>query len=560
MLWKQRERSEYYDLFRENGYGKLTAIALCNAGVTNLNDAWDFLHGDELISPSKIRNIDKATDIIWNHIIEHHKICVFGDYDADGITASAIMFLALKKLGANVVVRLPDRIEEGYGISRKAIEEQLELGVELFITVDNGIKAVEETAHIREQGCEIVILDHHEPGDVLPDANALIDLHIPGETYPFIELTGSGLAWKVAHYMLEMIDEHDFALSLVDLAAIGTIGDVAPLVGENRVIVKRALKRMKECTYNRPGIKALMNDLSNITATDIAFSLAPCLNASGRLKSRGAELPLIFLLETDESMASQLATLLRKENDKRKEIQAVCYEKIKGAAEKQIADGNKVIVLCDETTQSGIVGLLAGKLAEDYHRPAIVFCPKTDISGNTIWTGSARSIEGFHILNAIDECKEYLLGFGGHSLAAGMSMEPSKEKLQAFCKAINELAAVIPDEQLVASGLWDIEVGQDEVEELIEEAGILEPHGAFAPKPVVKTRVTLNDKGRHMFFGKNKEHLRLFADDFHVKGFFLADKYIANQLPVSVMCYGNVGYNHFAGRCDKELFLLDFEA
>ena len=220
MLWKQRERSEYYDLFRENGYGKLTAIALCNAGVTNLNDAWDFLHGDELISPSKIRNIDKATDIIWNHIIEHHKICVFGDYDADGITASAIMFLALKKLGANVVVRLPDRIEEGYGISRKAIEEQLELGVELFITVDNGIKAVEETAYIREQGCEIVILDHHEPGEVLPDANALIDLHIPGETYPFIELTGSGLAWKVAHYMLEMIDEHDFALSLVDLARL----------------------------------------------------------------------------------------------------------------------------------------------------------------------------------------------------------------------------------------------------------------------------------------------------------------------------------------------------
>ena len=198
MIWKQNTELSQYNLFRENGYSAFSSVALCKVGIKTLDEADEFLNGDELCDFRLIRNIDKATDIIWKHIFAHNRICIFGDYDADGISASAVMFLALKKMGAEVCVRLPDRIEEGYGISKKAIKEQAECGAKLFVTVDNGVRAVEETEYVKELGLDIVILDNHEPGDVLPQADALIDLDIDGETYPYKELTGSGLACKVA--------------------------------------------------------------------------------------------------------------------------------------------------------------------------------------------------------------------------------------------------------------------------------------------------------------------------------------------------------------------------
>ena len=199
MDWKQSVLSEEYKTFLENGYSKFEAASLCKAKVKTLEEAEEHLFGDELVSPRLIRNIEQAVELIWCAVCSGVRICVFGDYDADGITASAIMFLALKKLGANVVVRLPDRIEEGYAISLKAVKEQIELGTELFVTVDNGVRAIDEAEYIKEQGKKLVVLDHHEPGEQLPAADAVIDLHIPGETYPYVELTGSGLAWKVPY-------------------------------------------------------------------------------------------------------------------------------------------------------------------------------------------------------------------------------------------------------------------------------------------------------------------------------------------------------------------------
>ena len=331
MKWNQREQPRIYDAFISYGYKPLTATALCRAGIDDLAKAKEYLENEEILNPALIRNIDIATDIIWKHIYEGNLICVFGDYDADGITASAIMFLALRKLGANVKVRLPDRIEEGYGISKKAILEQSDLGVKLFITVDNGVRAIEETECAKSLGCDVVILDHHEPGEELPKPNALIDLHIPGETYPYTELTGSGLAWKVAHYMLEQVGEHDFALSLADLAAIGTIGDVAPLHGENRAIIKRAIKQMRQPLYERVGVRALIRETAHITAEDIAFKIAPCLNAPGRLSSGGAALPLILLIEDDPQTAVFLARKVNQENERRKVLQASCYGEIQSS-------------------------------------------------------------------------------------------------------------------------------------------------------------------------------------------------------------------------------------
>ena len=560
LIWKQRERSDNFQLFRDNGYECLTAATLCNAGIKDLKEAWDFLHGDELISPSKIRNIEAATQIIWNHIWNHDRICIFADYDADGITSAAIMFLALKRLGATPAVRLPDRINEGYGINIKAIKEQIELGTKLFITVDNGVRAVDEVKYIKEQGCNVVVLDHHEPGNILPEADALIDLHISGETYPFIELTGSGLSWKVAHYMLEQIHAHDYAMSLVDLAAIGTIGDVAPLIGENRVIVKRAIKRMRSCSYDRPGVIALLKDISSVTAETIAFQLAPCLNASGRLNERGAELPLILLLETDVQVASMLAEKLTGENNRRKEIQANCYTAAKEAAEQQISKGNKVLVICQKEAQSGIAGLLAGNLKEEYNRPSIVFCPKKDLNGNLVWTGSARSIEGFHILDAITACGEHLITFGGHSLAAGLTIEASDERLAAFETAINKYAEFLDDEALTPKSWWDLEISADELSDsLYSEMDLLEPFGAAVPKPIVKLDVILDEKTSHKVIGMGKEHIKLFAPKFSLIGFSLAEKYIKAQLPQHITAYGCLSRNCYRGETYNEIMMQDCE-
>ena len=559
MEWKKADEPASYHLFRENGYSPLVASALAKAGLTDLEQVKKHLHCDEFEDPGKIRNIGKATDVIWKHVYEGNRICVYGDYDADGITASAVMFLALRRLGANVTVRLPDRIGEGYGISKKAIDEQAELGAKLFITVDNGIRAIEETKYVKELGLDIVILDHHEPGEELPEADAVIDLHIPGESFPDTELTGSGLAWKVAHYMLEQMGEHDYAMSLVDIAAFGTVGDVAPLIGENRTIVKRAIRLMQSPGYCRPGVSALMKGTEHITAEDIAFRLAPCLNAPGRLTSGGASLPLILLIEDDPGTATELAARVHAENEHRKELQRDCYQSIREEAAERIVLGEKVLVILAENAPSGIAGLLAGNLREEFGRPSIVFCPKKNIEGETVWTGSARSVDAFHILNAIDTCKEYLVTYGGHKLAAGLTIKADKGMLEHFREAINKEAAYLTEGMLNPVALWDVELTSEEItDELYAQMESLEPFGAGAPRPVVKIQVAVNDDKGHSFMGAEGQHLKLFCDGYVMVGFSLAEKYIENCLPTELTAYGNLSLNYYRGSCTKQVSLLDF--
>lgn len=559
MEWKQAEQTTSCRLLMENGYSPLMAAALSKAGIKDVDEAQRHLHYEEFEDPGKIRNIDKATDIIWKHIYDGNRICIYGDYDADGITASAVMFLALRRLGANVTVRLPDRIEEGYGISKKAISEQADLGAKLFITVDNGIRAIEETKYVKELGFDIVVLDHHEPGEDLPEADAVIDLHIPGETFPDIELTGSGLAWKVAHYMLEQVGEHDYAMSLVDIAAIGTVGDVAPLKGENRVIVKRAIRMMQSPGYQRPGVSALLKGSEHISAEDIAFRLAPCLNAPGRLTSGGASLPLILLIEDDPVTAMELASFVHSENERRKELQRECYVAIREEAEQRIAKGEKVLVILAENAPSGIAGLLAGNLKEEFGYPSIVFCPKKNIQGETVWTGSARSVDAFHILNAINSCKEHLLNFGGHKLAAGLTLAADNDKLASFREAINREAEYLTEEMMNTVSFWDVELTQEDLtDELYLQMEMLEPFGAGAPKPIVKLPVKVNGDKGHTFMGAESQHLKLFTDNCVMVGFSLAEKYMENSLPTELTAYGNLSLNYYRGSCTKQVSLLDF--
>lgn len=557
MEWKQSKMPEEYELFHKNGYSQFESIALCKAGIKTLEEAEEHLFGDELNNPGEIKNIEIAAEIIWKHIYSGNKVCVFGDYDADGITASAIMFLAIKRLGGDVVVRLPDRIEEGYGISLKAIREQIDLGVQLFVTVDNGVRATKETKYIKEQGKQIIVLDHHEPGEILPDADALIDLHISNESYPYIELTGSALAWKVAHYMLEQMNEHEYAMSLVDLAAFGTIGDVAPLTGENRTIVKRALQRMKQPGYDRPGVKVLMPDIQSTIAEDIAFRLAPCLNAPGRLNVNGATLPLIMLLESDLQTAFRLANCVIEENERRKQIQSELYNRIRQDAEERIEKGDRVLVLKAEEAPVGIVGLLAGNLKEEFARPAIVFGPKTDSDGVLHWVGSARSIEAFHMLNTIESCKDLLEHFGGHRLAAGLTISADEDLFDEFRKRVNECAAKLSVDDLTPVVEWDLELTEDEITDgLLAESEALEPFGAAVPRPVIKVQVSLKEDS-HRFMGDHDQHVKLFAKNFSMIGFNLAEKFIRLGMPEQIIAYGHLKANCYQGKIHKEIALLD---
>ncbi len=337
------------------------------------------------------------------------------------------------------------------------------------------------------------------------------------------------------------------------------MGDVAPLHGENRVIVKRALDRMRRADYERVGIRALMKETSFITAEDIAFKLVPCLNAPGRLNVRGAELPLILLLENDRNTAEQLAAAVIRDNESRKKIQTGCYGSIRAVAEEQIEQGNKILVLYAENAPNGIVGLLAGNLKEEFMRPAIVFSQKEDTDGNMLWVGSARSVEAFHMLQGIERCSAVLEQFGGHRLAAGLTIRP--ENFEAFKGKINDVAAYLTEEDLTPDSYWDISLLQEELtEEMYEEMQALEPYGAGAPRLVVKTRISLSGKASHRVMGTDGQHIKLFADNISLVGFFLADKYMQLCLPNRLIAYGTLMLNNYRGQSYRQISMLDFAA
>lgn len=562
-MWEKQNEHEKADRLMAEGYSRLTATLLAKAGISEREDAEKFLHSVSLHDPALIRNIGPATDLIWEHIYAGNRICIFGDYDADGVTGAAILFFALKKLGGKPVVRLPDRINEGYGISAQAVEEQIEHGTELFIMVDNGIRAIDEVKLIREKGKKSVILDHHQPGDVLPEPDALIDLWIPGETYPFKELTGSGLAWKVACYLLTQVSEYDYGMSLVDLAAIGTIGDVAPLVGENRSIVKRALAAMRNPWYSRYGVRHLFGKpMEHITAEDIAFQIAPCINSSGRLYEDGAQLPLLLLLEDDERCADQLAGRLLNANEERKRIQRECCERIAEEAEERAAAGDAVLVLYAHQTPSGVVGLIAGNLKEKYDRPCIVFSQKADRTGKTVWCGSGRSVPGYSMIDALNECSDLFLQYGGHEMAAGMTIPNDPEALSALRKRLNENAKSFDRPVGQKIQYWDIEIDESELDDaLYEEMDELEPFGAGVERPVFKMTMHTKSKNNrsHDLMGADKSHLRLYCDSYSAIGFSLATKYLEADLPGTVVGYGYPSVNYYRGQEYRQFTLLDFD-
>ena len=454
-----------------------TALILVSRGITEYEDVEDFFDTDfSFCDPYLIADMDKAALRIKRAIDNFEKICVYGDYDADGVTSTALMYSYLSSHGADVMYYIPDRITEGYGMSCSAVDKLHAQGVKLIVTVDNGVSAIEEIAYAKSLGIETVVTDHHMPGEQLPDAVAVVDPHREDCNLHFKDWAGVGVAFKTV-CALENGDYSEILNEYADILAVGTVADVVDLKDENRAIVKYGVAKINANPCN--GINALrqiagVSDRA-LNGVGITFSLAPRINAAGRMES--AETALKLLLCEDLSAALGIAEQVDNCNKQRHiseneimEEAVACIE-----ADKRLKYA-KVIVVCGENWHHGVIGIVAARITEKYGRPSIVITFDGDKG-----TGSARSIEGFSVYDAIKACGDYLTHFGGHTMAAGLGID--RENVESFFRAINAYA--LSCEETVPTLMLDCKLNPAYINaKLAESLEALEPFGAGNPQPV----------------------------------------------------------------------------
>ena len=398
------------------------------------DDIDSFLNGDleELKDPYGIKDMEKLVERIDEAIINNKKICIYGDYDVDGITSITIMYKFLTELGADVMYYLPDRLIEGYGINNNALDEIKKKGVSLVITVDCGITAVDEVEHAKQIGLDICITDHHECTLKLPDALAIVNPKRKDDTYSFKMLAGVGVAFKV---ITAIAIKHNLPketyLKYLDIVSRGAISDIVPVIGENRIISRYGLKMMSK-TENI-GLKALIKLVNSkeIDSMMVSFGMAPRINACGRMGNASAAVKL--LLENDENKAERIAYELDNLNQERKNVETIIYEEALKIIDKNRLDKKNSIVLYNSSWHNGVIGIVASRLVSLYYKPVILLTKE-----HGIIRGSGRCPAGFSIYEALTECKDELIQFGGHELAAGLSIE--EEKIQDFSDAFEEAA------------------------------------------------------------------------------------------------------------------------
>lgn len=495
MIKKKRWKALSYDcrtqlkIARELNISPELAQICINRGLTSVDQVEDFLSKSQesFHSPFLFRDMEKAVELIKSVLARNGKILIFGDYDVDGITGTVLLYQYLSNCGARVDYYIPDRIEEGYGLNKEAMKWAYEENYSLIITVDCGINAVNEINLANSLGMQVIITDHHQAPEILPPAAAILNPKVTGENYPFLDLSGVGVAWKLAQALHIKTSSYQGKVILdqyLDLVCLGTVADVVSLTGENRVIVALGLKNIGR--GKRPGIRALLNvtrlDQKKITAGQVGFILAPRLNAAGRISQ--AALSAELLISSDEQECFKRAELLNQENIRRQQIEGNIFQEALEMVEKSVPyQKNKVLVLAADNWHPGVIGIVASRLVERFCRPVVLFSIAGDIA-----KGSARSIESFHICQAFEHCRDLLIQFGGHKMAAGLKIKT--ERIDDFRKKINQYA----EERLTANDLIpeikvDLEIDiSKEVEELVQEIEQLEPFGQGNPQPVFASR------------------------------------------------------------------------
>lgn len=440
----------------------------------------DFLSNDcDFSDPYLITDMDKAAQRISEAVNSFESICVYGDYDADGVTSTALLYSYLCEAGANAVFYIPSRDTEGYGLNNAAIEKLKESGVSLLITVDNGISACEQVDFANALGIDVIITDHHTPPEILPNAKAVVNPHRKDDLSPFKDFSGVGVVFKLIMALEdETLDIDELADKYSDIAALGTIGDVVSLTGENRKLVKAGLYNIN--SYHNTGIQALRecsgNKNKEMSAMNVAFTLVPRLNAVGRLGL--SEKSVQLLLSDNKAQADLIANELDEDNRSRQEIEQRILESIEDELR---ADESlklrRVIVIAGEGWHQGVIGIAAARIKDRYGKPTVIITYDGDSA-----KGSARSIEGFSMCDAVAYCKDLLTVYGGHPMAAGMSLP--RENIDAFREKINEFAysleyIPLPTVKIVCKlnpAVLSVE--------MVESFEILEPYGAGNPSPV----------------------------------------------------------------------------
>ena len=471
------DKKRVAELAYEYGYDELAVFLLAARGITEPEDIDEFLNNEtELSDPFLLADMDKAVNRIRKAVDDFERIAVYGDYDADGVTATALLYLYLESQGADVTYYIPSRMEEGYGLHNDAIDILAERGVNLIITVDNGINSVEEAQYIASKGIDLVITDHHHPGETLPQAVAVVNPHRADDTSPFKDTAGVGVAFK----LIAALEDGDYESVLddfADIVAIGTIADIVPLKGENRILAVKGIEAINKTS--RCGIEALKNNTCagrDLNAQSLAFTIAPRINAAGRIEDSVTALRL--LLTDDESEATELAEQLDVFNAKRQETEA---EIIEDAIRKIENDENlkysRVLVVDGENWHSGVIGIVASKLVDKYGKPAMVIA--RDGSGEA--KGSCRSIDGFSLFEALTQASDLLVRFGGHTLAAGFTVRD--EMIDEFRKKINEYADTLDVFYPVMT--LDCKINPAKIDMgFVESLAALEPFGAENPQPM----------------------------------------------------------------------------
>lgn len=477
-----------------------TAKLLMLRGASTVKSAKDFLYPstDSLNDPYDLKDMDKAVLAIKDQISKGSNICILGDYDADGVTSTALLYLTLKELGAKVSYYIPSRQNEGYGLTMLALENVMKLNPDFLITVDCGVTSIEEVKELYDRGVSVVITDHHKCPDILPDCEAVVNPNRQDCAYPFKGLAGVGVAAKLC----EALTNKDFVLNFADLIALGTIADLMPLLSENRVYVKEGLSVINSGDCNK-GISKLIEVSGHkgkkLSSKDIAFSIAPRINAGGRMSDNSMSVKLLKTADDDTalSIAKELNVL---NTERQKIVSDIQKDVLKKLEAKKDMFNDYAVVEADPTYNHSVIGIVASRLVEKYYRPTIIF---EEHDGMLV--GSARSIEGIDIHKALANCSDLYERFGGHSQAAGLAMKA--DHYEEFIKRINDyLKETSKPENYIPKVVYDLKLDIKDIDEtFVNELNMLEPYGIANPRPDFYLSTYINDFRK---IGSVKTHLK----------------------------------------------------
>lgn len=477
-------RADFAGIAEKFGIDPVTARLIRNRGIVGDEAINEYLNGglQNLHSPHQLLGCARAVEILKDRIGAKKKIRIIGDYDIDGVTSAYILYRGLKRLGAEADYDLPDRVKDGYGLNRNLIDLARSAGVDTILTCDNGIAALEQTAYAHSLGMTVIVTDHHEPGPALPEADALINPRQTDCPYPYKNLCGAAVAYKLitALYGAMGVPAKE-SEAFLEFAGFATVGDVMDLTGENRILVREALVRLR-ATENL-GMRALIraNGLEDkrLSAYHIGFVLGPCLNAGGRLDT--AKKSLQLLLAESEEEARELAEELLELNGRRKELTLKGYEQAVALIENSSMKDDRVLVAYLPDCHESLAGIIAGRLRERYYRPVFVLTKGADAV-----KGSGRSIESYSMFEEMQKCRELFLNFGGHPMAAGCSLR--EENVEELRRRLNA-QTTLTQEELTPKIVIDVAAPIDYLSEtLIRELDFLEPYGKGNPKPIFAQR------------------------------------------------------------------------